>query len=70
LLLHLLFALAASGMIWLPSGWRISQRKFPQRTPGLTYILFALATVLLIAIAGHLGGFIGGVENGAIQFRE
>src|SRR5207248_7514299 len=39
LLLHLLFALAASGMIWLLSGWRISQRKLPQRTPGLTYIL-------------------------------
>ena len=36
LLLHLLFALAASGMIWLLSGWRISQRKLPQRTPGLT----------------------------------
>src|SRR6059036_1271532 len=51
LLLHLLFALAASGMIWLLSGWRISQRKLPQRTPGLTYILLALATVLLIAIA-------------------
>jgi len=66
LLLHLLFALAASGMIWLLSGWRISQRKLPQRTPGLTYILLALATVLLIAIAGHLGGFVSGVEGGAI----
>ncbi len=41
LLLHLLFALAASGMIWLLSGWRISRRKLPQRTPGLTYILLA-----------------------------
>ena len=27
--LHLLFALAASGMIWLLSGWRISQRETP-----------------------------------------
>ena len=66
LLLHLLIALAASGMIWLLSAWRISQRELPQRTPGLTYILLALATVLLIAIAGHLGGFVSGVESGAI----
>ena len=66
LLLHLLFALAASGMIWLLSAWRISQRELPQRMPGLTYILLALATVLLIAIAGHLGGFVSGVESGAI----
>jgi uncharacterized membrane protein len=47
LLLHLLFALAASGMIWLLSGWRISQQKLPQPTPGL-------------------GGFVSGVESGAI----
>jgi len=66
LLLHLLFALAASGMIWLLSAWRIYQLELPQRTPGLTYILLALATVLLIAIAGHLGGFVSGVESGAI----
>jgi len=66
LLLHLLFALTASGMIWLLCGWRLRQRKFPQRTPGIIYILLALATVLLIAIAGHLGGFVSGVESGAI----
>lgn len=65
LLLHMIFALAASGMIWLLCGWRISERKLPQRTPGLIYILLALVTVLLIALAGHLGGFVSGVESGA-----
>ena len=65
LLLHLIFALAASGMIWLLCGWRVRQRRFPQRTPGIIYIFFALATVLLIAIAGHLGGIVSGVESGA-----
>jgi len=65
LLLHLLFALAASGMIWFLCGWRVRQREFPQRTPGIFYIVLALATVLLIAIAGHLGGFVSGVESGA-----
>ena len=64
LLLHMVFALSASAMIWLLCGWRISQRKLPQRTPGLIYIFFALVTVLLIAIAGHLGGFVSGVEGG------
>jgi uncharacterized membrane protein len=65
LLLHLIFALAASGMIWLLCGWRILQRRSTQSTPGVIYIFLALATVLLIAIAGHLGGFVSGVESGA-----
>jgi uncharacterized membrane protein len=65
LLLHLIFALTASGMIWLLCGWRIRQLRFPQRTPGIIYIALALATVLLIALAGHLGGFVSGVESGA-----
>jgi uncharacterized membrane protein len=62
LLLHLVFALAASGMIWFLCSLRLRQRRFPQRTPGIIYIVLALVTVLLIAIAGHLGGF----ESGAI----
>jgi uncharacterized membrane protein len=65
LLLHVIFGLSASGMIWLLCAWRFRQRKSPPRTPGLIYIAFALATVLLIAIAGHLGGFVSGVEGGA-----
>ena len=65
LLLHLIFALAASGMIWFLCGLRFRQRQSSQRTPGISYILLALATVLLIAIAGHLGGFVSGVESGA-----
>ena len=66
LLLHLVFALAASGMIWFLCSLRLRQRRFPQRTPGIIYIVLALVTVLLIAIAGHLGGFVSGVESGAI----
>lgn len=65
LLLHMIFALGASGMIWILSGWRVSQRKLPERRPGLVYIVLAVATVALIAIAGHLGGFVSGVEAGA-----
>jgi uncharacterized membrane protein len=65
LLLHMIFALSASAMIWLLCAWRIRQRKLPQRTLGITYIFLALATVLLIALAGHLGGIVSGVESGA-----
>ena len=65
LLLHLIFALSASGMMWLLCGWRVRQRRFPERTPGVIYIVLALATVLLIALAGHLGGIVSGVESGA-----
>src|ERR1700720_2901591 len=65
LLLHLIFALAASGMIWLLCGWRVLQRRSMQSTPGVIYVFLALATVLLIAIAGHLGGILSGVETGA-----
>ena len=65
LLLHLIFALSASGMIWLLCGWRVCQRRFPERSPGVIYIVLALATVLLIALAGHLGGIVSGVESGA-----
>jgi len=65
LLLHLIFALSASGMIWLLCGWRVRQRRFPERTPGRIYIVLALATVLLIALAGHLGGIVSGVESSA-----
>jgi uncharacterized membrane protein len=66
LLFHLLFALAASAMIWLLCGWRFRQRHSSRRTPGIFYLFLALATVLLIAIAGHLGGFVSGVESGAL----
>jgi uncharacterized membrane protein len=65
LLLHLIFALAASGMIWLLCGWPVLQRRLTQSPPGVIYVFLALATVLLIAIAGHLGGIISGVETGA-----
>jgi Predicted membrane protein len=64
LLLHMVFALSASGMIWMLCAWRFHQRKRPQGTPGFIYISLALATVLLIAIAGHLGGMVSGVESG------
>ena len=66
LLFHLIFALAASAMILFLCAWRIRQRHSSQSGAGILYLFFALTTVLLIAIAGHLGGFVSGVESGAL----
>jgi uncharacterized membrane protein len=63
LLLHLVFGLSASAMIWLLCGLRFRQRRAVQQTPGFIYISLALAAVLLIAITGHLGGIVSGVES-------
>jgi uncharacterized membrane protein len=63
-LLHLIFALSASGMIWLLWGWRVRQRRSPEGTLRVVYVVLALATVLLIALTGHLGGIVSGVESG------
>src|SRR5437660_9846392 len=38
LLLHMIFALSASGMIWLLCGWSVCQRKVPKQMPGIYYI--------------------------------
>jgi len=38
LLLHLIFALAASEMTWLLCGWGVRQRSFPERTSGIIFI--------------------------------
>ena len=65
LLLHLVFGLSASAMIWLLCGLRFRRRRVVQQTPGFIYISLALAAVLLIAITGHLGGIVSGVESGA-----
>jgi uncharacterized membrane protein len=66
LLFHLIFASAASAMVWFLCAWRFRQRHTSQRAAGIFYLFLALATVLLIAIAGHLGGFVSGVESGAL----
>jgi uncharacterized membrane protein len=65
LLLHMVSALTASIMIWFLCGWRFRERRLPQPTLGVIYIFLALATVLLIAFVGHLGGIVSGIESGA-----
>jgi len=65
LLLHLALALVSSALIWILCAWRVRRRKDPQQIPGFIYLYLTLVTVFLIALTGHLGGFLSGVETGA-----
>lgn len=61
LLLHVVSALSASGMILVLCGWRVRQQGTPRQPPGRVYFALALGTLVLITLAGHLSG----VESGA-----
>ena len=62
LLLHLIFACASSLMIWLV--WWIHFRARRQKAPLPIYRLaIELVAVGVIALTGHLGGFLSGVNG-------
>jgi uncharacterized membrane protein len=65
LLLHMVFALSASGMILVLCGWRVRQHGTSKEPPGRVYFALALGTFVLITLAGHLGGILSGVESAA-----
>jgi uncharacterized membrane protein len=65
LLLHMVFALSASSMIWVLCGWRARQQRTSRQLAGRVYIALALGTLVLITLAGHLGGILSGVESAA-----
>jgi uncharacterized membrane protein len=65
LLLHMVFALSASGMILVLCGWRFRQQGTSRRFQGRVYMAVALGALVLITLAAHLGGILSGVESGA-----
>jgi len=65
LLLHMVFALSASGMILVRCGWRFRQQGTSRRPQGRVYMAVALGALVLISLAGHLGGILSGVESAA-----
>lgn len=64
LLLHLVFAGTSTALIWLLWAMRWRDRKRAGQSPGTLYFVLGLVTVVMIALTGHLGGFLSGV-NGA-----
>ena len=65
LLLHMVFALSASGLILVLCGWRFRQQGTSRRPQGRVYMAVALGALVLITLAGHLGGILSGVESAA-----
>ena len=60
--LHLLLGLASSTMIWLLCWWRTRQQRKPGSRLTSVYLAIELVAVALIALTGHLGGILSGVE--------
>jgi uncharacterized membrane protein len=65
LLLHMVFGLSASGMVWVLCGWRVRHQRTSRHPPGKVYLALAFGTLVLITLAGHLGGILSGVESAA-----
>ena len=62
LLLHALFGGASTGGILLLWWLRFRQRTRPDNPPGFAYLALTVIVLLLVAMTGHLGGFLSGVN--------
>jgi len=60
--LHLIFAVTSTALIWILLGMRRQDRKRSAQSPGLPYFVLGLITLVTIALTGHLGGFLSGVN--------
>jgi uncharacterized membrane protein len=62
LLLHMVFACASTAMIWLAWWTHLRARRRPSALPRFRLAIEMLG-VLLVALTGHLGGFLSGVNG-------
>ena len=60
--LHLVFAVTSMALIWFLWAMRWRDRKQSTQSPGPLYFVLGLITVVMIALTGHLGGFLSGVN--------
>ncbi len=61
--LHLILGLISSGLIWLLTAWRTRLRKGSEERLTTPYLVAALLAFAVIALTGHLGGILSGVET-------
>jgi uncharacterized membrane protein len=61
--LHLVFAVACSAMLWM-LWWLRARHRQRGESPGTAYYACAAITAVLVALTGHLGGFVSGVNSG------
>jgi uncharacterized membrane protein len=61
--LHLVFALLSTGAIWLIWWLEFRARRKQRSGKSIACLVFELATVLIVAFTGHVGGFLSGVNS-------
>ena len=62
LLLHLIFGLSSTAMIWLVYAWRRRLGRTPDTPLQSYYTAIELIAVFVVALTGHLGGILSGVD--------
>ena len=60
--LHLILGLTSSGLIWLLTLWRSRLRNRSDERLSAPYLALALVAAAVIALTGHVGGVLSGVE--------
>jgi len=63
LLLHLLFGIAAAGLIWLACYLHLQARRSAQEISPLYRLGFECLAAMVVATAAHLGGFVSGING-------
>ena len=63
LLLHALFGGASTSGILLLWWLRFRERRPSDNSPGLAYVALTVIVLLLVAVTGHLGGFVSGINS-------
>lgn len=62
LLMHLMLGFCSAGLCWLVVWLRAREWKKGDSTLSVLHGMFELAAVLVVALTGHLGGFVSGVN--------
>ncbi|HLK32094.1 MAG TPA: DUF2231 domain-containing protein [Terriglobales bacterium] len=63
LLQHLALAVAATLLIWLVWYLYFRARRSRQEIPPLYYVCVEIFAVIVVTLAGHLGGFLSGING-------
>src|SRR5205807_10210631 len=61
--LHLVLGTSSTVLIWLLAGWRTRLRREPGRRLSAAYVALGLIAAAVVALTGHLGGILSGVET-------